>query len=481
MTLLDKSSENSKNKLKPYFNTNTQPITDFENYLSSQSPSYYLNYGHHQLILLTESQSLDQDNTLKKKYRNEYYSSIKSSQKILTKVLTDTNLNDKISENHSLIVPIRYREQAYFRLGIPVEPNFYPLYMYGWLSSRKDFNDFSQQSNNIKEIVLASCLFGTAIVGVSAEKRKIPLINHKIQIPSIINQIDVKKLFHPYEILAFSNFSMICRFASFFPDKPKLRYHLPTIEYILFGVRLYLEKKMTQNALRAYIAAVKKRSKRHNSILSKIASHFNIEISIESAFDNLFDNLDKKRPDEIMNFFIQHIDIAAADSQLQLVNFLFSQLSSNSYVKDHQIVWSTLKNKYYGTFDTIEDFLKFSNAVILAFAAHEKKDYEVCSLLPLDEKPIAKKYADDLESIFKKLIYLTFIFSTQYQKPEDENKLFNFNIFESNTEETKNIKELILNSHFVSNDIKSIITEKSKLKNFCLNHTSKFNLSKLTK
>lgn len=205
--------------------------------------------------------------------------------------------------------------------------------------------------------------------------------------------------------------------------------HLPYIDYIMFGVRLYVEGCMTKRALGEFCSVilqdVKNLKNRTNRIFSKARG---IDLIIATPFENLFDiekllaifnDPDPKKTthikaDAMSEFVLNELELSTDESvyanananleksetpieqqqkerQAKIVSHLQKLLINNQYNPLHAAVWRDfiqVAETMGNTPTTLEELFKIANAVLVGIGSHDMAPHEVCSLQPYSEKPI---------------------------------------------------------------------------------------------
>jgi hypothetical protein len=198
-----------------------------------------------------------------------------------------------ITVEPEILVDARYSQVTYLK-----SPN-YPFYFYPTVSDKKLYSAHPSKSPPIKEFVLASCLFGASIMGYEPKnecniEKSHPLVDHKLEVEDFIDRVKVDRCeenqiqLHPYETMMFAAFDrLIPIMRDIAGAEARVRYHVPDKDYMLYGIRLYIECKISYRALNQYIKAVRDRGNLHRRIISAIAEKHKMPITIESPFDNL--------------------------------------------------------------------------------------------------------------------------------------------------------------------------------------------------
>ncbi len=362
--------------------------------------------------------------------------------------------------------PLRRHSDTVF-LPINLGGDF-PFYIYPWISDKASLSttDFPK----IKQFVMANCLFGSSILGVDDQGNKYPLIDHNLEVQDIITNIEANDHVHPYEDMSFSALQgLLPLMRTMGDDSFSIRYHLPILDYMLYGVHLYISGKITFDAFENFIEQVEKRGRKHKEIIFNIAEKSGVTIYVESPFDNLFssdikltasklleqlslstvqvDRMKQEHPKfsralsrtakrsghrvedfksiiEILNtideFFAdpsQAISESTADSTLKSPRILFEELcienildhlTNNDKYLEYQQVWrAIIAGGEINRFSPLQQLFKVANVAFVARARVGHDNFEVCSLLPIDEKPIAQTYKDLLSSRFGHILCLS--------------------------------------------------------------------------
>lgn len=330
------------------------------------------------------------------------------------------------------------------------------VYIYPWVNG---LSFDAVKFEGFERFVTAGCLFGTSLKGVDQHGAVQPLIKHEIPffagqyIESI--KFDSAKQ-HPYETVLFTELeklaSLICNLSA--KDKPKqLYFHLPSIDYLLFGISLYIHERITKCALSTFIASISSKRKEYIEKINAIFTPFDISVDISSPFDNLFphgeiplmraeDGEDAVNIDEIFNCIAPELLASIPDPECEeykptseqdrqareqdLVEQLLVKLHTNENNISHRDAWhdfytliqlrrdrpkKTNSSSSSGSSSdssevvdsdsvvTIEHLFKKANALILALASEDKAPLKVCSILPSSEKQIQIEYDRVVEGL----------------------------------------------------------------------------------
>ncbi|MDR3477437.1 MAG: hypothetical protein P4M14_05330 [Gammaproteobacteria bacterium] len=172
------------------------------------------------------------------------------------------------------------------------------LYVQPWLSSNSSHDEFKPTGTGFKKFHTAGCLFGSTLKGVDQLKRKFPMVKHDICFydNEVITSISFNhKALNPYEEMLFIELEKIAKFINMYADRsdpskpPVLSYHLPYIDYILFGLSLLAIGRITFDALEKLFIKTFYQKNKHIAEVKRIYSQYGIIVEFESPFENLFD------------------------------------------------------------------------------------------------------------------------------------------------------------------------------------------------
>ena len=296
-----------------------------------------------------------------------------------------------------------------------------------------------EEFQGIKKFVTAGCLFGTALQAVDKKGATFPIIQHKIpfmQGEKIVSLI-VDEEPHPYEQGQFSSLEKIALLIEALTqqDQPKkLLYHLPDYDYILYGIKLFVQDRMTYDVLNQFFYAVVNRANRHRSMIREICEKHGVDVEIKSPFSNLFGEIENiKNIDDVLrildlSLFSEAVKLTDRGDKKQSINYkkvendlvvrILSLLKECNFLPEHKDVWTDFINisKGKNKINNLESLFKVANAVMIGLVAKGSGNCETCSLLPSNEKPIAVKYAHyqklfNTESAgsYQNVVALTFI------------------------------------------------------------------------
>ncbi len=285
------------------------------------------------------------------------------------------------------------------------------MYLYPWLSSNTAAEVKQLKSLEIKQYVSAGCLFGPNIVGCHENSSSIGLIKHDIKLNAKIESIEYDAKNNPYTQALFEQFKCFCKLMNSHrqgKQPVKLLYHLPTWDYILFGVELYTRGCMTQEALLQFSDAIFAEATAQKQRLTRIAGKYNIELSISSPFDNLFGDFFESRKQPSLKKIFETLGLSQSETEFGLLDIQAQKIKEEALVKkciqllrrnqfneQQRNVWENFLRCLEDNEQpkALEELFKIANAIMIAMASSGKEKYETCSLLPLSEKQIQVEYA----------------------------------------------------------------------------------------
>lgn len=166
--------------------------------------------------------------------------------------------------------------------------------------------------HGFKRFYTVGCLFGSTLKGTDLSERRFPLIKHDgiIYRGKLENKDKLKSItfnpeaLNPYETMLFNEQRKIIKLIHMYSDraskaeKPVITYHLPCMDYILFGLSLLAIDSIARDPItnnicydvleRLFIATFHQKNK-HIKIIQNLYNHAGIEVQFESPFDNLLD------------------------------------------------------------------------------------------------------------------------------------------------------------------------------------------------
>lgn len=363
-------------------------------------------------------------------------------------LLDSLQQNDKVLPGDMRVITNRDKNEVFFAL--PVDGPTSGSYLYPWLSSPISSASAAQAPfAGCTQFVSALCLFGASLSGKDANDYAIPLIKHDIafapgqKIRAIQKHSDnlyyktlmQEELKHTLKIIK--------HHAA--PSTPsntiQLSMHVPYVDYILFGVRLYLRNQMRLSALKSLAVMVLEEKAEYQAIIEAQCKAAGITVKVVSPFERLIEGVDLSAPtDDVANKILGRLGLnsltftPSQDAQIQnqdeldFVNFCLHQLSAGavsldpekkvggrkptgmtgnkfkigakfdtSQGTDESLVWRDSANVLKTTLQSnrklgVEELLHTGNAAVVAFSARNSAPMETCSLLPVSEKQIQVGY-----------------------------------------------------------------------------------------
>ena len=421
----------------------------------------------------------------KKKHQAEYKNNLRLSKAIFKKIgLPVSEAGEQPLRRHSDVV------------FLPISTSASPLYIHPWVSTS---DPVSGSFPKTKEFVMTNCLFGGSILGIDEQENRYSLIDHNLHVSDMITRIVVDESIHPYEAMSFaaleSLFPLMAQSGSDFI----IRYHLPVIDYMLYGIHLYISGKIAFDALEEFVEQVKIRGQKHRTTIQALAEKSDIVIKIESPFDNLFAEgteisansllsqlslsvaqvermksehaalaeklrraarrgghkvADFKSVIDIFNAWDEvssgiSPEVVATTSTEQIVQKtprelfeelcienILDHLTKNTQFPEYKQIWQEIVAGGEVTrFSPLQQLFKVANVAFIARSCIGRKPFEVCSLLPIDEKPIAQSYKEFLAEKFGHILCLSWFppllsyinyESSSSQRANHINNLFRF-------------------------------------------------------
>ncbi|MDX2164128.1 MAG: hypothetical protein SFW07_01790 [Gammaproteobacteria bacterium] len=279
------------------------------------------------------------------------------------------------------------------------------MYLYPWLSSNKtaEIDSFS----GFQQFVTAGCLFGPNIIGTDQDSSSIGLIKHNIHLKGKISSISYDTLNNPYLESLIDQFECFCEIVTTYAEKnslKKLLYHMPTWDYILFGIELFIRGAISLKALTQFFSALHTEANLHKITLEQIARAHDIELTFISPFDNLFGNFFTQPKDNLCELVFQTLQLSTEEVEFGSLSTEEQKVKESSLVK--RCAEKLCKNRpnspafrAWNDFlvkekppENLEELFKIANSTVIGIAAADKKPLKTCSLLPLSEKQIQVSY-----------------------------------------------------------------------------------------
>ncbi len=407
----------------------------------------------------TSDAANNNQSSLSKAWRQE----LKTMQNLLSKLAAFANSKQKdsmkICENDQsqflIYNPLRRKE-----IFLPTHLGDTALYFCPWLSKQ----NAKWQFTGFNHFVTASCLFGTSLKARNNKKRKFPMIKHFMDFydgEQIVNIAYNNSLPNAYELsflIELQKMFALIKKLSVTTHNPELTIHIPGYDYILFGIELYLQGRITKTALENFITIIFDKITVYKKHIRAACDEHNIKVAFISPFDNLFGDIDNTQAMLVeINKLLGLADATTfsynKENEEKFVWKCLFKLVNNNYYDVHQFVWKDFLNSSVhenNLIKTMEDLFKIANAVIIGITAWKTEPYSTCSLLPLDEKEIQRRYSDYSNKIAKDIyppVFMGTILPTLLSYSEDTNgQLFYFDLDGGDASICELIKENIIES-----------------------------------
>jgi hypothetical protein len=304
-----------------------------------------------------------------------------------------------IYENDIVLFNKRRREEIFLPVTFSHADEPIGLYIYPWTTKpiqQKTFLGFNQ-------FVTAGCLFGASMRAITQDGDDLALIDHHIQIRpgQKIQRIQYDAMTgNPFELTLLNEFEKTCLLINAFSkssETNRLTYHLPAYDYILFGIKLLIQKKMTFDALDQFIQAVLVKQCEYQDKIGTISKKYGIETQFVSPFNNLLLPPNTHNPTlSILNQLslnIEDLDSKEVDCiEQNFVQRCLALLQTNVINDIQRNIWQDFIAISDHDLNDIESLFKIANALMIAEVSYGGRDHEICSLLPLSEKQIQIGY-----------------------------------------------------------------------------------------
>ncbi|MCE3238203.1 MAG: hypothetical protein K0R24_1184 [Gammaproteobacteria bacterium] len=289
------------------------------------------------------------------------------------------------------------------------------LRMYPWISGGKANN---VKLNGIKKFVISCCMFGAGIEGESSNGARFPIIKHDIWFDGeqkIESIICTESSF--YEEGQFAVFKIIALMMQKLGDeKYEVICHLPSVDYILFGVRLYLEEKITLEALEDFLLVISSRKEESSRRINEIFGNGDqIKVTITCPFENLFGTINGE--ENVSTIVLEKLGLKEGKySQEVIVRRCLDLLMNNNYHPEYAATWCNFVKTTQiikggsNSVTTLEELFKVGNASMLGMASYNMLDYEVCSIQPYSEMQIQKTFSrySQKSHTYPIMLYITY-------------------------------------------------------------------------
>lgn len=324
-----------------------------------------------------------------------------------TQKLFDKIFNPGSSCSYSVLNPSR-RGEVYScaTAGDGYSLNIHPWQLPGDKRALNEFSGFDVYHT-------AGCMGGTQIHAAMKNNFKGSLIKHHLDISEPIVRVflDQPRIANQYEALQFEEIRIAAAIMAKNARpgvKAKVFHHLPWIDYILFGVSLFTQGRMTFKALDQLCKIMLEKKDFHVAKLSEIYETFGLKPLFVSPFDNLFE-VDKVGSDtSLVDLVLRALSISKDDRTfLQdgtkekifcdqgFAQSCLAVLSTNNFSQNQRVIWERARaelsnEKSDDCLRTVEDLFDVANAMVIACAAAE--GVNVASILPVHEKQIQIEY-----------------------------------------------------------------------------------------
>ncbi|MDF1795043.1 MAG: hypothetical protein P1U63_00760 [Coxiellaceae bacterium] len=142
----------------------------------------------------------------------------------------------------------------------------------------------------VSTFVSGSCLFGDHLIGLTNTGESIVMTDMDMNLPEgmIIESVVAKSKHHAYELLIHQQLDLMWpMMQAMSTDDVTLQFHLPVPEYILFGIELYQNGKMSLQALQNYVTAVVEKGYTHKILLNAFKQITGCHVVVSSPLDCL--------------------------------------------------------------------------------------------------------------------------------------------------------------------------------------------------
>lgn len=363
----------------------------------------------------------------------------------------DHSLISRFSHTPSAICVERYREEYYLPMAYmwknkPIGGNYLHIWQSGTVSQLKDAR-LSIKQQPVKEFFTGGCMFGSTLYGIDQFGKRHPLTSpyHEMGEDSVVQSVTCPHLTHPDEIVTRESLvnSIALMKVLGQGQETVLRYHLPLINYLIYGINWFLKGKLSKKALGEYVSLVKERSADQQAMIEKIGRDSNVRVNVSSTLEPL--GLAESPSERILeNLFsvigfplcnLEEMDVGGLlELRPQLISKIISYLSSDEEVGE---VWTHIQSKIEDGAISLdpEDLLSINYmdySANLALAVKSHGDREVVSLLPSHESPVTYWYKKTFAEKFGAVLCFQWLSPVQVHITEYRNRIF---YIEDNIEE----------------------------------------------
>ncbi len=310
--------------------------------------------------------------------------------------------------NSVIIANVDNKEEVFF----PVELAETAFYLYPWLTNNEPKFLSTEPFLGFEQFVTMGGLFGPELRGSDENGYKIPLIKHDIKFSGEqkIHYIHFNKhSFSPYEQILFKGHEkiamMINRYAAS-PQHKHLFYHLPSYDYVLLGLELFIRGRMTFGALDKFIRIIFMQKQKHIAIIQSIFEKHQIKVIFDSPFAPIFGHLNQQSLFTAIQFlktlgllnngleYNFNSNEVNQKQEKELVANCLARLVDNQQNPYFAQIWQDfIETRGVEQISNLEELFKLANAVMLAIAAQGKSSNTTCSILPVTEKQIQTDYS----------------------------------------------------------------------------------------
>jgi len=311
---------------------------------------------------------------------------LKKNQVLLQQLFATKLSSININASADFIINRARRDEQFFPVALSDEAG---TYVYPWGQKLpKNFQGFNH-------FVTAGCMFGGNLQGVLSSGVHCALINHDLVLPqdeSIVAIIERAEA-NPFELALFAEFAKNCQLImrlNHSNDVPKVSYHLPYQDYILFGMKLCAQGMLTQEVLTTFIDKVCVKAAHHHARLQELATQYGIKLTLTSPFAGLF-SADFTNPDLITQQ-AQSFLAQSYDETVLVKSCLDKLIKHNVYGALWQKAQDIDKPKL-SNFNDVEALLRVGNTLVIAAQTFMASHKPICTLYPLTEKQIQLNFA----------------------------------------------------------------------------------------
>lgn len=308
-----------------------------------------------------------------------------------------------LNPNKMLVLNSKRREEVFLPLTVDGWHGPFGLHVYPWLSRSEGKFVFS----GFEHVATAMCMFGSSLKAIDQNGARFPLIKHNLPLfqgqKIIAIDIDEPSAYEAAQLEDFEKLVCLVDKLSYAEKRPQLHCHLPYYDYILFCFELYIVGRMNQEAFEVVVQSIFEKKEEYVLRMEEVCSKRDIQLHISSPFDNIFGKVEGW--EQIIDILYKLVLPTSAEAQVEsaeaqehafdeayLVRSYLALLTQNAFHPEHREVWEDFIRTEQKATTTLEELFKMGNAVMVAAVSHNKKPYQVCSLLPLSEKQIQVGY-----------------------------------------------------------------------------------------